>query len=271
RQVEAGAQEPFEQVREELAREQAQADRERAYSELTGRLTDVIYQNPSTLDSAARETGLQVQKLGPFSRDQTIGVAASPEVKRAAFSESLIEDGTASDPIEIGPSHSVVIRVIDHAPEEPRPLAEVRDTVVAAVRADRRGKAAVAAAEALVERLRAGEALADVAAAANAEVVPLDGLPRGAPVPTAAANDVLFEAALPVEGTPSVGRFGLEDGRQAVFVLTAVHPGDPAKLTPEQRTQLRAQLAQIDGTAAADDYVRRLRERFIVVVEESQL
>src|SRR5690606_22264167 len=185
---------PFEEVRDELAREQAQADRERAFSDLTGRLTDLVYQNPSSLEPAARELGLEVRTLGPFSREDTIGIAASPEVKRAAFSEMLIEDGTASDPIEIGPQHSVLIRVLEHEPAAARPLAEVRAEVEAAVRADRRAKAAVAAAEAALERLRAGEALAAVAGA-DAQLMPLSGLPRGAPAPSPEANRAIFGAS----------------------------------------------------------------------------
>src|SRR5690606_17866325 len=165
REVQEGAGKPFEQAREELAREQVQADRERAYSELTGRLTDLVYQNPSSLEPAAEELGLEVRTLGPFSRDDTVGIAASPEVKRAAFSEVLIEDGTASDPIEIAPGHSVLIRVVEHLPAQARPLAEVRDQVDTAVRADRRQKAAEVAAEAVLARLAAGEALATVAGA----------------------------------------------------------------------------------------------------------
>ena len=271
REVRTGAQVPFEQAREELAREQAQADRERAYSELTGRLTDLIYQNPSTLEPAAKEVGLQVQRIGPFSREDTVGVAASPEVKRAAFSESLIEDGTASDPIEIGPNHSVVIRVVEHAPEQARPLAEVREQVIAAVRADRRTKAAEAAAEALVKRVQAGEALSAVAASAGAEVVPMPGLPRGAPAPSPEANKAIFEAPVPVEGKPSAGRFTLPGGRQALFAVNAVRPGNPDELSKEQREQLRSQLAQIDGAAAAEAYVRQLRKQFTVAVQEGQL
>ena len=144
RELKQGAQVPFEQAREELAREQAQADRERAFSDLTGRLTDLVYQNPSSLAPAAEQVGLPVQKLGPFTRDDTVGIGASPEVKKAAFSEAMIQDGTASDPIELGPEHSVVVRVLEHTPEQPRPLAEVRDQVIAAIRADRREKAAIA-------------------------------------------------------------------------------------------------------------------------------
>ena len=270
REVQEGAGKPFEQAREELAREQVQADRERAYSELTGRLTDLVYQNPSSLEPAADELGLEVRTLGPFSRDDTVGIAASPEVKRAAFSEMLIEDGTASDPIEIASGHSVLIRVVEHQPAQARPLAEVREQVETAVRVDRRQKAAEAAAEAVLARLAAGEALATVAGA-DAQVMPLAGLPRGAPAPSPEANRAIFSVRVPEEGKASHGRFALPDGRQAVFAVTAVHPGKPEELPQEQRALLRGQFAQIDGAAAAEDYVRRIRSQFKVKVDEDQL
>ncbi len=271
REIKSGEQVPFEQVRDELAREQAQADGERAYSELSGRLTDLIYQNPSALDSAAEQVGLSVQRIGPFSRDETIGIAADPAVKRAAFSEALVEDGTASDPIELGPNHSVIIRVTEHTPEAARPLPEVREQVIAAVREDRRSKAAQAAADALVERVRAGESLATVATSADAELVPLPGLPRGAPAPSPQANRAIFAASVPAEGKVSSGRFELPGGRHAVFAVTAVHPGKPEDMPKEQRDMLRTQFSQVDGASAAESYVREARKRFTVVVQESQL
>ena len=271
RELKQGAQVPFEQAREELAREQAQADRERAFSDLTGRLTDLVYQNPSSLAPAAAEVGLQVQKVGPFTRDDTVGIGASPEVKKAAFSEALVEDGTASDPIQLGPEHSVVIRVVEHTPEQPRPLAEVKDQVIAAIRADRQQKAAEAAADALVKRLQAGEVLADVAASVSSQVMPLPGLPRGVPAPSPDANRDIFAVPAPAEGKVAAGRFRMPDGRYALFVVTGVHPGDPAELQPEQRDMLRKQFAQIDGAAAVDAYVSALRKTFDIVVEEGQL
>jgi peptidyl-prolyl cis-trans isomerase D len=271
REIKQGAQVDFEQAREELAREQAQADRERAFSDLTGRLTDLVYQNPSTLAPAAEQVGLQVRKLGPFTREDMVGIGASPEVKKAAFSETMIEDGTASDPIQLGPEHAVVIRVLEHTPQQPRPLEEVREQVIAAIRADRRERAAAATADALVKRLQAGEALADVAASAGAQVMPIPGLPRGVAVPSPEANRAIFAAAAPAEGELSAGRFAMPDGRYAVFAVTAVHPGNPAELPPEQREMVRKQFAQIDGAAAVEGYVREIRKGFDIVVEESQL
>jgi len=274
REVQESAGVDFEQAREELAREQAQVDRERAYSELTGRLTDLIYQNPSTLEPAAEQVGLQVRKLGPFTRADMVGIGASPDVKRVAFSEAMVEDGTASDPIQIGPDHSVVIRVIDHTPEQARPLDEVREQVVAAIRADRQRQAAEAAADALVARLRAGEAMSDVTAGGGYEVIPVPGLPRGAQVPTPEANRAIFAATAAGEGGNEgkpAGRFALPGGEIAVFVVDAVHPGDPAQMEPEQRTALRGQLEQLQGMESAEEFTRAARKRFDVVVEESQL
>ena len=56
-----------------------------------------------------------------------------------------------------------------------------------------------------------------------------------------------------------------------VFVVNAVHPGKPEELQAEQRRSLRAQLEQMDGSAAAEAYVAAIRKGFEVVVEESQL
>jgi len=269
REVAGGAQVPFEEARAELEREQATADRERAYSELSGRLTDLVYQNPSSLEPAARELGLQVRKAGPFARQDAPGILGAPQVLRAAFSEALIQDGTASDPIEVGPNHAVVVRVLDHAPEQARPLEEVRELVAAAVRADRRAKAAEAAAQAAVEKLQAGQSLQAVAE--GAEVRTLDGMPRGMPAPTREASTAIFRLPAPEEGKSAAGHVALPDGSQAVFVVKAVHPGKLEELTEEQRRTLRQQLAQLDGNAAADAYVRHLRKQFKVQVQESQL
>src|SRR3970282_859912 len=147
-----------------LAREQAEADRDRGFNDISSRLVDLVYKNPSSLTPAARALNLPVKTLGPFARHGATGIAANPAVQRAAFSETLTQDGTVSDPIEIGPNHSVMIRVTSHAPERTQPLAQVRDQVIAAIRADRTGKAGARQRDTLLARLRAGETLNAVGA-----------------------------------------------------------------------------------------------------------
>lgn len=190
---------------------------------------------------------------------------------RSAFSETLVQDGTVSDPITIAPNHSVVLRVTNHTAEQTLPLDKVREKVIAAVHADRTKKSAVAAADALLARVQKGETLQSLAAAEKLQVTPIPGLPRTAPVPTPAANRAIFSAPRPTEGKPSVGKVELTGGRYAVFVVSKSTPGDLKQMPAEQQTMLREQLSQIDGGNAAQAYVKEMRKRYKIQIEEAQL
>lgn len=272
-EIKTGQQVPFEQVRDELAREQSEADREKQFNDMAGRLVDLIYKNPTALEPAAREMKLPVQKLGPFPRGGTdaTGIAANPAVQRAAFSETLVQDGTVSDPIEIAPNHSVLIRVTQHTPERTLPLAEVRDRVVAAIRADRSRKASAAAADAVLARVAKGETLETVAVAQGLQTNALQGIQRGAPIPTAEANEAIFAVQRPASGKLSTGKVDMPDGSHVVFAVSKAEPGDPNSLPQEQRTQMRGQIAQMKGVNAAQAYVSAMRRQMKVEVAEDRL
>ncbi|SBV35156.1 Parvulin-like peptidyl-prolyl isomerase [uncultured Stenotrophomonas sp.] len=271
RETKGGEGQPFEEVRDQLAAEQLQADTERAFNELSGKLVDLVYKNPTVLESAAEELKLPVQTLGPFSRATASGIAANPAVLRAAFSDALKEDGTVSDPIELGPNRNVMIRVTEHTPEQAIPLEQAREQVIAAVRANRAEEASKKAADALLAKLEGGQTLQALAEGEHLQLLPIPGLPRSAPMPTAAANRAVFTATPPAGDKPSYGKVMLDDGRYAVFALTKVTPGKLDEVPEPQRAMLKQQLSQIDGAAAAKAYVDGMRKRFKVQVQESQL
>ncbi|NDK37744.1 peptidylprolyl isomerase [Pseudoxanthomonas gei] len=271
REIKPGQGKTFEEVRDELAREQGQAEGDRAYNELAGRLVNEVLKNPTALGPAARNVGLPVQRIGPFSRATASGIAANPAVLRAAFSETLVQDGTVSDPIELGPNHSVVIRVLQHVPEQAQPLAQVRDAVVAAIRADRSSKAAEAAADAILARIAKGETLQAIAAAGKLQTGELPGIPRGQPVPSPEINQAIFEAPAPVPGKVSAAKAKLENGAYAVFVVNKVNQGELAKIPEENRKQLQQQVAQVQGAGAVEAFVKSLRKIFRVARNEDRL
>ena len=271
REVKTPQQVPFEQVRDELAREQAEADREHAFNELSGKLVDLVYKNPTALTPAARQLNLPVQNLGPFPRGGGAGLAGNQAVQRAAFSDTLIQDGTVSDPIEIAPNHSVLIRVTQHTPERALPLAQVRDQVVAAIRADRAKRAAVAAADAMVARVRRGESLQQVATSRQLAAAVVPAVPRGAPMPSPQATEAYFQVPAPAQGKVSPGKAVLSDGSIVVFAVTGVTPGDPAKATAEQRQVLQQQLGRAGGIDDANAFVKAMRRQMQVKVAEDRL
>ena len=271
RDVREGKEVTFEDARAELAATQAVSDRERGFNELIGRLVDQVYRNPSSLGPAAREAGLPVQKAGPFVRGGGEGIAAHPLVQRAAFSDALVQDGTVSDPIELGGEHSVLIRVTAHEPERERPLAEVREQVVAAIRADRASKAVLAEADAAVAEVAAGKALQDVAEARSWQYMALPGMRRGLPMPSEQASKAIFAAPEPAEGGVSAGRVLQDDGSIVVYAVTRVTPGNVAEASAEEREMLADQLAQMAGEEDALALLRALRGNVHVPTNEARL
>jgi peptidyl-prolyl cis-trans isomerase D len=271
REVKAGKQVPFEQAREQLAREQADSDREHALNDITGKLVDQVNKNPTTLAPAARLANLTVQHAGPIGRGQGTGVLATPAVQRVAFSESMIEDGTVSDPIDVGPGHSLLIRVSGHTPAHQLPLAEVSQRVVAAIRSDRAAKASVAAAEKLIAAVRGGTSLKDAAAARQIAVSEAAGLSRNAPMPDPAAIAAMFEAPPPAPGKVSAGKATLPDGRVVVFAVSRVVPGNPAEAPAEQKLAIQQQLVQLLGVDDQQSLVDSLRKRVRITVAEDRL
>jgi peptidyl-prolyl cis-trans isomerase D len=271
REIKPGQGKSFEEVRDVLAREQAESEGERIYNDLAGRVVNEVLKNPTSLAPAAKAVGLPVQRIGPFSRATASGIAANPAVLRAAFSDSLVQDGTVSDPIEIGPKHAVFIRVLQHTPEQAQPIAQVRDAVIAAIRADRAAKAAEKAADAILARIAKGETLQAIAAADKLQTGELPGIPRGAPMPSPEINAAIFATPKPVAGKASAAKARMEDGNYVVFVVNKVTEGDLAKITPEQRMQLQQQVAQMGAASDVASYVGALRKQYKITRKEDKL
>lgn len=260
---------PFEAVRAQLEKELQESERERAYNDLSGKLVDAVYKNPNSLEPAAKALGLAVHTTPAFPRSGGPGIASDAKLVRAAFSENLIQDGTASDPIEQGPNRSVIIRVVDHRPESALPLAAVNDAVVAAIRADRQQKAAEVAADALV---KAAKAKGLAAAAAAIGLVPSDvnGMERGTPMPSQQVVEAFFATGRPAKGVVPVDKVRM-GGQYLVYAIRGVHDGDLTQVTPAQRKQLRDQLSQVSGMAAEQAFVRASRAQYKIQVAEDRL
>ncbi|WP_202845641.1 SurA N-terminal domain-containing protein [Luteimonas saliphila] len=271
REIRSGQQVSFDEVRETLAQEQAQADRERAFNDLVGSFVDEVYRNPTELTAAAKQANLEVRTAGPIARGEGEGAIAMPAVQRAAFSDSLVQDGTVSDPIEIAPDRNVLIRVTHHEPERALTVNEARERIVAAIRADRARKRVEAEADALVEQLAGGESLQALTDARSLQRQNMLGVPRGAPVPDAAAAEAYFRVPVPTEGKVSPGKAVLPDGSVVVFTVDKVTPGDASEAAEEERDMFRQQMAALVGREDADTLLRALRRQMKVTVVESNL
>ncbi len=191
----------FEEARITLVREYEEDNAARAFLEQADRLVDLIYEDPTTLESAALVMDLQVEVAGPFTRTGGVGVAASPEVAAAAFSDLVLLQGSVSDPINLDENRLVMIKLREHLPVALKPFEEVRDEIIATLSDNLARDSANATANELLAALQGGDTeLETLATESGLEYGHHGAVKRGSPIPDAMLVQEIFRLPAPLEG-----------------------------------------------------------------------
>lgn len=272
RDLREGHAQTFAEVRDQLAAEATKNARDDTYREVGGKLTDMIYNDPTSLEPASKKLGLAIQTTPLFGRDgEKTGLAANPKLVKAAFSDSVLVQGNTSDPIELGTDHMVVIHVAKHVAAAPKPLAEVGDAVRQAIVQARVDAAAKTIADAAFAKLQGGATLASLAQAAGQQVTQKSGVLRTTQDTDATLLKAVFEMAHPAKGAATRALVPLAGGHYALVDLTGVTPGDPAKVPSEAQGFLREQMARAYGNADLDAFIEVLRKRAKIEIATQRL
>jgi peptidyl-prolyl cis-trans isomerase D len=272
RDIRPGTTRSFDEVKTELAKEYATTERERAYTDKAGRLTDLTYQDPSSLDTAAKELGLTVQKTDLFPRTGgTAGIAANPAVVKAAFSDTVLVQNNNSDPIDIGPNHIVVVRIAEHKASTPKPLDEVKDEVRKRIVAERLQKKAKERADSLFADLGKGQTLDQVAAANGLKVEEQKDFTRDALSVDSALVKAAFAMPKPVAGKPEHQLVVLGGDAYALIELDSVTDADPSKLDAKTKEAARNTLANGLALTMTREFVDALRANAKIRVSEDKI
>jgi peptidyl-prolyl cis-trans isomerase D len=262
RDVREGHVETFAQVRDQLATEATKNAREDAYRDVGGKLTDMIYNDPTSLKPAAQKLGLTIETTPLFGREGAkTGIAADPKVVKAAFSNIVLVQGNTSDPIDLGDNHMVVIHVDKHVAAAPKPLAQVADQIKQAIIQQRVDASAKTLAEAAFAKLQGGAQLDALAQASGQKVQQETGVLRNAENVDPDLLKAVFELAHPAKGAGTHALVPLKGGHFALVDLTAVKPGDTSKVPSEAQGFLRQQMAQAVGEADLQGFLEVLRKQ----------
>ncbi|MCK9539499.1 SurA N-terminal domain-containing protein [Dokdonella sp.] len=271
RDIRPGKTRSFEEVKPELEHEYAQSERDRVFAEQAGRLTDLTYQDPSSLEPAAHELGIKVHKTALFSRQGGQGIAANPAVVKAAFSDSVLVQDNNSDPIELGPNHIVVVRIAEHKAATPIPLDQVRDKVRQQIVDSRIAQKAKDQAADLLAAAEQGESLQQIAAAHQAKVEMQQGIGREAASVDSALVSAVFAMPRPQEGKPALRTVDLGGDVYALVQLDKVIDGNPSGLDPKTREAARNTLHDAFAAEASRALIQALRKEMKIEVYEDKL
>jgi peptidyl-prolyl cis-trans isomerase D len=261
----------FEEARMQLVVEYEEEEAARAFLEQADRLVDLIYEDPTTLESAAMVMELTINEAGPFTRAGGEGVTSNPEVIEAAFSDLVLLQESVSDPVNLDENRLVMIKLKEHMPVAVKPLTEVSEEIVATL-ADNlaRDNAEARAAELLSALQNGTNGLETLATEAGLEFARHEAIKRNSFVPDATLVKEIFKLQSPAES--AVARAVLPTGNGfAVIELESVVDGELDQGAPLAQQQYERILANGAASQEAFALMRRLRTTADIQVFEDRI
>jgi len=155
--IQAAQTAPLTQVRaavvEALRKQQAQ----KAFADMADNFGNLVYENATSLQSAAAATKLTVQQSGWMTARQAPPPFNHAALSAALFSPESIKSKQNTEAIEVQPGILVAARVVESRPARVRPLAEVSQAIEAKLRAEQSARLLKQQGETTIKSLAKGD------------------------------------------------------------------------------------------------------------------
>ena len=161
KEVKAGGLQPFETVKADVAAAYRDAEAQKAFSDLSERFADLVYENSDSLTVAADTLGLKTVTT-PIMTKAEIAAKFSDKTAGEVFTPEVLVEGLNSAPVELPQSRVVALRAVEHVPSAIPTVAEVKAEVEESVRNSHRREKTEALGLELIERLRKGETVTEL-------------------------------------------------------------------------------------------------------------
>jgi peptidyl-prolyl cis-trans isomerase D len=163
--VMTGAKMGFDVVKSEIIQELKKQEAQKRFVEAAERFSNLVYEQPDSLDPAAKEFALKVEESGWIGKGKAEpALLANPRLVDALFSEDALKKRQNIEAIEVAPNTLVAARVIDHRPAGVRPLADVAGEIRFKLTTQAAQKLAVEAGKKALASAQAGQAPAGMSA-----------------------------------------------------------------------------------------------------------
>ncbi|OAI13108.1 peptidylprolyl isomerase [Methylomonas lenta] len=248
----------YDSVKPELTKAYQKAQAESRFSELGERLSEVSYENPTSLEASAKLLGVDVKKSPMFTRSTGDDVAAEEKVRLAAFSEDVLK-GNNSEPVEVGTDKIVVLRMLSHEQAANKELQVVKAEVIAALQKDQAQQQVVAMANKLNDELLAGKSMGEVAKAANLSVQKVAGLMRNSTDLDPAVSQAVFRAAKPQANQPSSIVIDNPTGGKILVSISQVTEGVMSEADKAKLAEIEKSMATAFGRAQFEAMLNQLQ------------
>lgn len=207
-----------------------------------------------SLASAAEALDLTLRTSEPFSIEGGTGIAKYPAVAQVAFGDEVMKEGFASEVLELGDNHYVVIKLKEYIASHAQPLEDVSGQIAEVLKVQKAQDEVKAHGEALLAELNAGKSLQLAAEEQGLTVTPETGVTRFDQRLSPELVKAVFQASA---GTtlPSTDMLTTLNGDVYVFSLKEIKPGKVDMLSKEEKKSMWLSLGQVN---ASEEYLAYL-------------
>jgi peptidyl-prolyl cis-trans isomerase D len=220
-EIRGGESKSFADVKSEILAELQQERAEQRFYDQAELLANLTYEQPDTLNAAAEQLNLQIQKSPLFGQGGGEGIAKNSKFAQVAFNEDVLQRGNNSEVIEISRNHLAVLRLDEHQPEGIQPLERVKAAIEKQLLKEKAEEQALLFTESLLERVRSGTTVESVAKSEQLEWKQAT-IQRDATDLERAIVSAAFKMAHPHSGEENRQLLRLANGDQVIVALTAV-------------------------------------------------
>jgi len=256
-EIQASKGKSFEEARPEL---EAQVRRARAtdrFGEIQEQLQAKLAEPGADLAALAQQFTLQQGEVKEFVKG--VGGAplgAAPQLQQLLFGDPPLGTDKIAGPVLLGDDRLAIFRVLEHRASAPKPLAEVHESIVAAITKEQGTQAALSAAERARDDLLKGSSFDAVATQLKVSADPAHFIGRNDPSVPAQIRDAAFAVPRPA-GKPEFRAVTLNDGGAALIAVSAVRTA-AAHDNEAQATRALQETERL-GTGATMAYVDEVR------------
>ena len=265
--------ESYAEVRDRIAEEIKRREAESRFVEMAEDLGNISYEQPDSLEPAARALGLEITRSDWFSREHGEDLFAHPALREAAFSDEVLVDGLNSEVVEIDLDTFAVVRKADYRERRLQPLSAVRARIVEELHTQRAFAALELEGVSIVDQLQKGSILWSQA------LIDRGWQDQSLPLSEAQLDDpqvrlvwsLIYAAPLLGRSGPTYGSGWIDDRKFLVYQLSAVVDGDPSVASDEDRAQIQALIMRRDGAGLLASLQQGLRAEADVTIYPDQL
>lgn len=221
-------------------------------------LRDRVF-NSEDLSDPASELELKVSVSDWVTQTTGPGVLGNKIVLAAAFSDDILQDGNNSEVLELASDHYIVIRVKEHQPPKAKPLAEVKDSIIASLTKQKASTETIKLAQEAVSELSGGTALEDIARGHDYQwQVELAVTRNSANVPRELIT-AAFDMSVVPEGDLVIKTVPMDNGDAAVLQLEKVEDGSWSDFSSPQQRGISAELQRNFATKSINAFISSIR------------